>query len=121
MNGKDVSPDGKTLIDRPTVDNPKGDGDPDAITCRTPSVISRGEWVKRHSPPVCRLNSFWADVIKKHQMVDLNGKIVSRPMGNAFFGGLPFGGPAGSNNGSGLAPSGQMAPGTSSIPTNGLN
>jgi len=54
-------------------------------------------------------------------MVDLNGKIVSRPMGNAFFGGLPFGGPAGSNNGSGLAPSGQMAPGTSSIPTNGLN
>jgi hypothetical protein len=47
MNGKDVAPDGKSLIDRPTVDDPKGEGDPDAITCRTRKDVSRQtDWVR---------------------------------------------------------------------------
>jgi len=88
MNGKDIGPDGKTLIDRPTVDNPKGEGDPDAVTCRTRKVVSRQtDWVKSYSPVVCRQNSFWADLIKNHQMVDLNGKVVARSN--------PFGGQGG--------------------------
>jgi hypothetical protein len=79
LNGKDLAPDGKTLIARPTVDNPKGDGDPDAMTCRTPKVVSSPQdWVKRFSPEVCRTNRFWADVIKNHQMVDTQGVIVTR-------------------------------------------
>jgi hypothetical protein len=72
MNGKDIAPDGKTLIDRPTVKDPKGEGDPDAITCRTPRFVSGGPLVK-----VCRLNSFWADVIKNHQVVDARGNVTS--------------------------------------------
>jgi beta-lactamase regulating signal transducer with metallopeptidase domain len=79
MNGKDLAPDGKTLIARPTVDNPKGDGDPDAMTCRTPKVVSSPQdWVKRFGPEVCRTNRFWADIIKNHQMVDARGVVPTR-------------------------------------------
>ena len=45
-NGKDLAADGKTAIDKPTVDNPKGDGDPDAVTCRTPKFVWLGPLVK---------------------------------------------------------------------------
>jgi hypothetical protein len=84
MNGKDVAPDGKTLIDRPTVKDPKGDGDPDVVTCRTPQFVERG-------PPVaiCRPNRFWADVIKNHQMVDARGNVMARPMDTDY--GPPYG------------------------------
>src|SRR5207302_5742288 len=68
MNGKDLAPDGKTLIDRPTVANPKGEGDPDAVTCRTPRFVIRGPLIE-----VCRTNRFWADLIKNQQMVDAHG------------------------------------------------
>jgi hypothetical protein len=79
MNGKDIAPDGESLIDRPTVKNPRGDGDPDAITCRTPQFLSRGPLVK-----VCRLNSFWADLTKNNQMVDAYGNVVSRRLSNGY-------------------------------------
>ena len=81
-NGKDLAPDGKTLIDRPTVANPKGDGDPGAVTCRTPQFVS-------HGPPieVCRTNRFWADLIKSHQIVDAYGVVRPRPpIQNSGFG-----------------------------------
>ena len=81
MEGNDLAPDGKTLIDRPTERNPNGGGDPVAITCRTRRVVShRTDWVKQYSPVLCRPNSFWADVVKNHQWVDLNGKVMSRQM-----------------------------------------
>src|SRR4051812_16470329 len=54
MNGKDLAPDGKTLIDRPTVADPNGEGDPDAVTCRTPRFVIRGPLIE-----VCRTNRFW--------------------------------------------------------------
>jgi beta-lactamase regulating signal transducer with metallopeptidase domain len=86
MNGKDLAPDGKTPIDRPTVRNPKGDGDPDTITCRTPQFIMRGPLVE-----VCRTNRFWADLIKNHQIVDAYGVVVQRPR-------PPYGGDYGPGN-----------------------
>jgi hypothetical protein len=62
LNGKELAADGKTLIDRPTVANPTGEGDPDAMTCRTPKSAMRA--------PVCQTNRFWADLIKNHQTID---------------------------------------------------
>jgi hypothetical protein len=73
MNGKDLAPDGKTLIARATVDDPKGDGDPDAVTCRTPMELARTSFMKRYAPAVCRTNSFWADVKKHHAVIDAYG------------------------------------------------
>jgi beta-lactamase regulating signal transducer with metallopeptidase domain len=71
MNGKDLAPDGKTLISRATVSNPKGDGDPDAVTCRTPMEVSKsGTRLKQLGPVVCRTNRFWADVYKHHRVID---------------------------------------------------
>ena len=75
MNGKDLAPDGKTLIDRPTLDAPRGDGNPDAVTCRTPRFVA-GRRVE-----VCRTNAFWADAIKRHVMVN--------DIGQAVLGGVP--------------------------------
>jgi beta-lactamase regulating signal transducer with metallopeptidase domain len=81
MNGKDLAWDGKTLIDRPTVRNPKGEGDPDAITCRTPQFIMRGPLVE-----VCLPNRFWADLIKNHQIVDAYGVVVDLRRPNGYYG-----------------------------------
>jgi hypothetical protein len=72
-NGQDLAADGKTLIDKPMVDNPKGDGDPDAVTCRTPKFVWLGPLVK-----VCETNRFWADIIKNRQFVDAKGEVRTR-------------------------------------------
>jgi hypothetical protein len=71
VKGKDLAPDGKTLIDRPTVANPTGQGDPEAVTCRAPRSAMRG--------PVCQTNRFWADLIRNRQTVD--GPTVDNPTG----------------------------------------
>jgi len=109
MNGKDIAPDGKSLIDRPTVNNPRGEGDPDAITCRTPQFVWSGPPVK-----ICRLNSFWADVIKNHEMVDARGNVAPRvwntDYGPAYGpGGYPYGDP---RHDSGNASQSSATPGT---------
>jgi len=105
MDGKDIASDGKSLIDRPTVKNPKGEGDPDAITCRTPQFVWSGPPVK-----ICRLNIFWADLIKSNEMVDARGNVVPRwrPDYSLFngFGGNPLG-----SGGSGMSDSGNMPSG----------
>jgi hypothetical protein len=75
LNGKDIAPDGKTLIDMPTVDAPRGEGNPDAVTCRTPRFVA-GRRIE-----VCRSNRFWADAIKRHVMVN--------DVGQAVLGGVP--------------------------------
>jgi hypothetical protein len=107
MNGKDIAPDGKTLIDRPTVNNPRGEGDPEAIICRTPQFVSSGPLVK-----VCRLNSFWADVIKSHQVVDARGNVVARRLntGGGELGGNTWGSGGGGYPDSGSQPSGGPTP-----------
>jgi len=73
--GKTLAPDGKTPIDLPTMDNPKGDGDPDAVTCRTPVDLQITDHIRRFGPKICQPNHFWADVIKNHQMVDPFGVV----------------------------------------------
>jgi hypothetical protein len=75
MNGKDIAPDGRTLVDRPTVDAPRGDGNPDTVTCRTPRFVG-GRRIE-----VCRPNRFWADAIKRHVTVN--------DIGQAVLGGVP--------------------------------
>ena len=102
MNGKDIAPDGKTLIDRPTVSNPKGDGDPDAITCRTPRFTRHGPLV-----PVCRTNRFWADLIKNHQIADADGVVMTR----RTLDDSPWAGSPGFNFGSDGQDSGHIQPG----------
>ena len=78
-NGKDLATDGKTIVDRPTVENPKGDGDPDDITCRTPMLlVSSSSRVVHHGPEVCQTNRFWADIIKNAQIVDADGVVRKR-------------------------------------------
>ena len=71
MSGEDLAPDGRTLIDRPTVANPTGEGDPNAVTCRTSKSAIRA--------PVCETNRFWADLIKNRQTID--GPTVDDPTG----------------------------------------
>ncbi len=73
MSGKDLASDDKTLIARATVDNPKGDGDPDAVTCRTPVELISTSRLKRFAPPVCRTNRFWADASLHHKVIDAYG------------------------------------------------
>jgi hypothetical protein len=50
-----------------TVANPKGNGDPDAITCRTPRDIGGPSLHIRHyGPEVCATNKVWAELIQNH-------------------------------------------------------
>ena len=77
MNGKDVAADGKTLIDRPTVDRPTGKGDPDAVTCRKPQIVYNSKTDVRYGPEVCQTNRFWANLLNNGQIVDARGGIVA--------------------------------------------
>jgi hypothetical protein len=91
MNGKNIAPDGKTLIDLPVMDNPKGDGDPDAVTCRTPVYLQVSDsLIRRHGPKVCQPNHFWADIIKNHQMVDAFGVVTATSVRDMGQGSDPF-------------------------------
>jgi hypothetical protein len=79
-HGRDLAPDGKTAIDRQTVENPKGEGDPNAVTCRTPQYVTifmSGPARRGHmGPEVCQTNQFWAALITKHLRIDETGAVV---------------------------------------------
>ena len=61
-----------------TVANPKGNGDPDAITCRTPRDIAGPSLhIHHYGPAVCATNKVWADLVKNRKEVDANGDVVS--------------------------------------------
>lgn len=94
MNGKNLAPDGKTLIDLPTVDKPNGDGDPDAVTCRAPVDLQALDHIRRFGPKVCQTNHFWADIIKNHEMVDPLGVVRAGSVTSMGNGGDPFHNPA---------------------------
>jgi hypothetical protein len=89
-NGKNLAPDGKTLIDLPIMDNPKGEGDPDAVTCRTPVDLQMTDRIRHFGPKVCQPNHFWADIIKNHQMVDALGVVRATSVTSMGNGGDPF-------------------------------
>jgi hypothetical protein len=90
MNGKNLAPDGKTLIDLPTMDKPNGDGDPDAVTCRAPVDLQVLTRIRHFGPKVCQTNHFWADIIKNHEMVDPFGVVRAQSVTSMGNGGDPF-------------------------------
>ena len=78
-HGKDLAPDGKTVIDRKMTAHPRGAGNPDAVTCREPQVLPRrsGLIIDHFGPEVCQTNRFWASLIRDHKGVTATGEIVS--------------------------------------------
>ena len=78
MTGKDLSADGKSVFLRPTVADPTGEGNPDAITCRAPAPVTASR--TRHGPEACFTNRFWATLASRQQRVHSNGQIVSTRM-----------------------------------------
>jgi hypothetical protein len=88
MTGKDLSADGKSVVLRPTVSDPTGDGNPDAVTCRSPAVVTASR--TRHGPEVCAANSVWKGLAAQQKRIDTNGQIVStRRNGAAGSEGIP--------------------------------
>jgi hypothetical protein len=88
LTGKDLSADGKTVFERVAVDEPSGEGHPDAVTCRkrVPLTASR----VRFGPEVCQTNQQWKDIAAKGMVVNALGEIVMRPVGPAADGALPI-------------------------------
>jgi len=88
LTGKDLSADGKTVFERPTVEQPTGKGNPDAVTCRTPVPLTATRI--RFGPKVCLTNQQWKDIAAKNMMVDSNGDILMRPVGPSADGAFPL-------------------------------
>ena len=88
LTGKDLSADGKTVFNRPSVVNPTGNGNPDAVTCRKP--IPRTASRTSFGPQVCLTNGQWKEIAAKGMSVDINGDVVMRPVGPAGDGAWPI-------------------------------
>lgn len=87
LTGKDLSPDGKSVFDRPSVTDPTGEGHPDAVTCRKP--LARTASRISFGPQVCLTNGQWKEIAAKGMTVDVNGDVVMRPVGPAGDGAYP--------------------------------
>ena len=87
LTGKDLSADGKSVFERPTVVEPHGDGNPDAVTCRRPVPLTVNRL--RFGPRVCMTNGQWKDIATKHMMVNSAGEILMRPTGPVADGAWP--------------------------------
>src|SRR5712675_1643142 len=89
MTGQDLSADGKSVFARPTVVDPSGEGNPDAVTCRAPVQLTASR--TRHGPEVCLTNRYWKDLAANHKAIDTNGQLIStRPTGPVALGPIPF-------------------------------
>jgi len=76
-SGKDLSADGKSVFDRPTVANPTGEeGPPGAVTCRTPQRIPNGWHLPNDGPKICLTNATWAELKARRWQITANGKSV---------------------------------------------
>jgi hypothetical protein len=87
LTGKDLSADGKSVFERPAVDQPTGRGDPDVITCRKPVPLTVSRI--RFGPKVCLTNQQWKDIAEKKMVVNSAGEIVMRPIGPIGDGAFP--------------------------------
>jgi len=76
-HGRGRASDGMTVIDLPMVSNPRGKGNPDAVTCRKPKHLAGPGW--NFGPEVCLTNHFWADLIKNRMMITADGALVAEP------------------------------------------
>lgn len=89
LTGQDLAADGKSVFARPTVDEPTGDGNPDAVTCRSPVPLTASR--TRRGPEVCLTNGQWKSIAAKQQRVNEAGEIVSaRQEGPGAHGAIPI-------------------------------
>jgi hypothetical protein len=89
LTGQDLAADGKSVFPRPTVTEPTGDGNPDAVTCRRPVALTASR--TRQGPEVCLTNHQWKELVAKQLRVNSAGQIVSgRMTGPAAQGVIPF-------------------------------
>ena len=88
LTGKDLSADGKSVFERHTVEQPTGEGNPDAVTCRTPVPLTATRI--KSGPKVCLTNQQWKDIAAKNMVVDANGNILMRPVGPPADGAFPL-------------------------------
>jgi hypothetical protein len=87
LTGKDLSADGKSVFERIAVDEPKGNGNPDAVTCRKPMPLTASRL--RFGPKVCLTNAQWKSIGDKKMVVTVMGDIVKQPHGPAADGAFP--------------------------------
>jgi hypothetical protein len=87
LTGKDLSADGKSVFERPTVVEPKGNGNPDAVTCRRPLSLTATR--NKFGPRVCLTNGQWKEIATKQMVVNSAGEILMRPVGPAADGAFP--------------------------------
>jgi len=88
LTGKDLSADGKSVFERPTVVEPNGKGNPDAVTCRRPVPLTANRM--KTGPLICMTNGQWKSIADKHLVVDSGGEILMRPTGPITSGALPM-------------------------------
>ncbi len=90
MTGQDLSADGKSVFLRPTVANPSGAGDPEAVTCRRPMTSTASRTTA--GPEVCLSNRRWKDLAAQEKRIDKDGQVVSTRIygpGGAGHDGIP--------------------------------
>ncbi|MDB5739394.1 MAG: hypothetical protein JWP16_434 [Alphaproteobacteria bacterium] len=81
MTGQDLSADGKSVFARPTVDEPNGAGNPDAVTCRKPVALTASR--VKHGPEVCLTNRYWAELGAQQKRIAIDGQVVSSRINGA--------------------------------------
>jgi hypothetical protein len=74
--GRDLGPDAKTVIDRPMFDEPNGEGNPDAVTCRKPPVLPSAYHKRSYGPEICLSNARWAKMKAGHQRISEDGRSI---------------------------------------------
>jgi hypothetical protein len=90
--GRDLGPDAKTVIERPTVDEPNGEGNPDAVTCRKPPVLPSAYHMRSYGPEICLSNAHWAKMKADNKRITEDGRSIVDSRGPAGVSG-PFGTP----------------------------
>ncbi len=93
--GKDLSADGKSVMDRPVVGEPSGEGNPDAITCRRPQQVQTGWRLTEPGPEICLTNAYWAKLRAGHKRIAEDGHSIidASVMAQPLPGPLSFGSP----------------------------
>ena len=87
LTGKDLSADGKSVFERPAVDQPTGKGNPDVVTCRKKVPLTATHI--RFGPKVCLANKQWKEIADKNMVVNSAGEILMRPIGPSGDGAFP--------------------------------
>ena len=82
-----LSADGKSVFDRASVEQPNGNGNPDAVTCRRPVPLTASR--VRFGPQVCLTNAQWKSIAEKNMVVTAMGDIVKQQHGPPADGAFP--------------------------------